>query len=133
MNLAARRCLALATSAMLLVGSAAPVVAQTDDEAAEQAVREIADARDRANQAAEDFFAAESRLRLLELEQERLVMELEDLADLVEELRLAVEFVAVNRFVSSGASGISKIGNNAIFYRGASVKNCDAYVNRCSS
>ncbi len=106
MNLAVRRCLALAMSAVLLVGGAAPAIAQTDEDAAEEAAREIADARDRANQAAEDFFAAESRLRLLELEQERLVLELEDLADLVEELRLAVEFVAVNRFVSSGASGI---------------------------
>jgi murein DD-endopeptidase MepM/ murein hydrolase activator NlpD len=106
MNLAVRRCFALAMSAVVLIGSAAPAGAQTDDDAAEQAAREIADARDRANQAAEDFFAAESRLRLLELEQERLVMELEDLADLVEELRRAVEFVAVNRFVSSGASGI---------------------------
>ena len=91
---------------MLIVGAAAPVVAQTDEEAAERAAQEIAAARDRANQAAEDFFAAESRLQLLELEQERLVLELESLAQTVEELRLAVEFVAVNRFVSSGASGI---------------------------
>ncbi len=106
MNQAARRCLALAMSAVLLIGGAAPAIAQTDDDAAEQAAREIAEARDRANQAAEDFFAAETRLHLLELEQERLVLELADLAELVEELRLAVEFVAVNRFVSSGASGI---------------------------
>lgn len=106
MNLAVRRCLALAMSAALLMGGAAPAIAQTDDDAAEQAAREIADARDRANQAAEDFFAAETRLSLLELDQERLVLELDDLAELVEELRLAVEVVAVNRFVSSGASGI---------------------------
>ncbi len=106
MNPAVRRCLALAMSAVLLIGGAAPAIAQTDDDAAEQAAREIADARDRANQAAEDFFAAETRLHLLQLEQERLVLELADLADLVEELRLAVEFVAVNRFVTSGASGI---------------------------
>lgn len=106
MNPAARRCLALALSAVLLMGGAAPAIAQTDEEAAEQAAREIAEARERANQAAEDFFAAETRLELLQIEQQRLVLELEDLADLVEELRLAVEIVAVNRFVSSGASGI---------------------------
>lgn len=106
MNRAVRRCLALALGAVLLVGGAAPAMAQTDEEAAEEAAREIAEARERANQAAEDFFAAETRLELLEIEQERLVLELEDLADLVEELRLAVEIVAVNRFVSSGASGI---------------------------
>lgn len=106
MNPAVRRCLALALSAVLLVGGAAPAIAQTDEEAAEEAAREIAEARERANQAAEDFFAAETRLELLQIEQERLVLELEDLAELVEELRLAVEIVAVNRFVSSGASGI---------------------------
>jgi len=101
-----RRLLTLTAGVALLVGAAAPAQAQTDQEAAERAAREISDARDRANQAAEDFFAAESRLQLLELEQERLVLELDALADTVEELRLAVEFVAINRFVSSGASGI---------------------------
>jgi murein DD-endopeptidase MepM/ murein hydrolase activator NlpD len=101
-----RRLLMLATLFAMIIGVAAPAGAQTDEEAAERAAQEIADARDRANQAAEDFFAAESQLRLLELEQERLVLELEALAETVEELRLAVEFVAVNRFVSSGASGI---------------------------
>ncbi len=101
-----RRLLSLTASVVLIVGAAAPAGAQTDEDAAERAAQEIADARDRANQAAEDFFAAESRLQLLELEQERLVLELEDLADTVEELRLAVEYVAVSRFVSSGASGI---------------------------
>lgn len=106
MDRVVRRWVALVASAVILVGAAAPAVAQTDEDAAERAAREIAEARDRANQAAEDFFAAESHLQLLELEQERLVLELEDLADTVEELRLAVEFVAINRFVSSGASGI---------------------------
>jgi murein DD-endopeptidase MepM/ murein hydrolase activator NlpD len=90
----------------LLVSAAAPVRAQTDDDAAQQAAREIAAARDRANQAAEDYFAAESRLELLLLEQERLQIELSDLADEVEELKRAVELVAITRFVASGASGI---------------------------
>ena len=102
----ARRLLALVAGALLVVGSAAPAVAQTDDDAAERAAREIAAARDRANQAAEDFFAAESRLELLEVARERLVLETEDLAELVEELRRSVELVAVNRFTASGATGI---------------------------
>ncbi|NNE11217.1 MAG: peptidoglycan DD-metalloendopeptidase family protein [Ilumatobacter sp.] len=106
MRSAVLRLIALGASAVLLVGPAAPAVAQTDDDAAQRAAQEIADARARANQAAEDFFAAESRLGLLELEQERLVLELDDLSELVDELRRAVEFVAVNRFVASGASGI---------------------------
>lgn len=90
----------------VLFGATAPATAQTDDDAAQQAAREIAAARERANQAAEDYFAAESRLELLLLEQQRLQVELGDLADVVAELRRAVEFVAINRFVSSGASGI---------------------------
>ncbi len=98
--------MALGACALLVLGGAAPATAQTDDDAAERAAREIAAARERANQAAEDFFAAETRLELLTVAQDRLVLELDDLADLVEELRLAVEFVAVNRFVASGASGI---------------------------
>jgi murein DD-endopeptidase MepM/ murein hydrolase activator NlpD len=93
-------------SAVVLVGGTAPAVAQTDDDSAERAAREISAARERANQAAEDFFAAESRLELLELERERLTIELDDLAAEVAELKRAVEFVAVNRFVSSGATGI---------------------------
>ncbi len=90
----------------MVVGATAPAVAQTDDDAAQQAAREIAAARERANQAAEEFFAAESRLELLLLDQERLQVELSDLADEVADLKRAVEFVAINRFVSSGATGI---------------------------
>lgn len=92
--------------AAALISATAPASAQTDDDAADRAAREIAAARERANQAAEDFFAAESRLELLLLEQERLQLELQDLAGEVADLRRAVEFVAISRFVSSGASGI---------------------------
>jgi len=106
MKSAVRRILAVAAAASALGSFTAPAWAQTDDEAAERAAREIAAARERANQAAEDFFAAESRLELLLLEQERLQIELSDLADEVDELKRAVEFVAISRFVSSGASGI---------------------------
>jgi murein DD-endopeptidase MepM/ murein hydrolase activator NlpD len=101
-----RKVLAAVVAAAMLVSVTAPAAAQTGDDAAEQAAREIAAARERANQAAEDFFAAESRLELLLLEQERLQLELADLAGEVADLKRAVEFVAVNRFVSSGASGI---------------------------
>ena len=99
----------VAASAMVVstvVTTSASVAAQTDDDAAERAAREISAARDRANQAAEDYFAAESRLELLLLEQDRLQLEIQDLAAEVDELKRAVEYVAVSRFVSSGASGI---------------------------
>lgn len=111
MTTAARRLGALLVGLGLLLGSTgvpsfASAGAEPDQETAERAAREIAAARDRANRAAEEFFAAESRLDLLQLEQERLQMELADLAETVAELKAAVESVAVNRFVSSGASGI---------------------------
>jgi murein DD-endopeptidase MepM/ murein hydrolase activator NlpD len=106
MTTAARRFLAgLVGVAMVAVG-AVPAIAQTDDDAARKAAEEIVAARERANQAAEDFFAAESRLELLELESQRLQLELIDIADEVSALRRAVEFVAVSRFVTSGATGI---------------------------
>ena len=93
---------------LLVVGMLGGTVvsAQTDDDAAEKAAAEIAAARERANQAAEDFFAAESDLQVLQAEQERLRFDLSELADEVAELKRVVEFVAINRFVSSGASGI---------------------------
>lgn len=108
---AARRLGALLASVVLLitaatVSSSASAGVEPDREAAERAAREIAAARDRANQAAEEYFAAESRLDLLELEQERLRLELAQLAETVAELKAAVEYVAVSRFVASGASGI---------------------------
>ncbi|MFP5487964.1 MAG: peptidoglycan DD-metalloendopeptidase family protein [Acidimicrobiia bacterium] len=94
----------LVASATLAQGASAGL--EPDQEAAERAAREIAAARERANAAAEDFFAAESRLDVLELEQERLRVELAELERTVADLKAAVELVAVNRFVSSGASGI---------------------------
>ena len=106
MSTAARRWLAALIGAVVLGGFAAPAVAQTDEEAAKRAAREISAARERANQAAEDYFSAESRLELLELQQERLQLELAALADEVAELKRAVEVVAVSRFVASGATGI---------------------------
>jgi murein DD-endopeptidase MepM/ murein hydrolase activator NlpD len=90
---------------MVLAG-AAPVIAQSDEDAAERAAREIAEARQQANDAAEAYFAAESQLDLLELEQDRLLIEIDDLIIEVDDLRAAVSKVAVDRFVGSGASGI---------------------------
>ena len=111
MTSAVQRVGALIAGAVLLlvttsVASDVSAGLEPDQEAAERAAREISAARERANDAAEEFFAAESRLGLLELEQERLVLEVDDLARTVAELKAAVELVAVNRFVASGASGI---------------------------
>ncbi len=106
MPAAIRRLVAVTFCTALLAGVGAPAFAQTDDDAAQRAAREIAAARERANQAAEDYFDAESALELLEVEEERLRLELRTLTEEVADLKRAVEFVAVNRFVASGASGI---------------------------
>ena len=102
-----RRALAGALVALpLVLSSPVGVSAQDGDDAAEQAAREIAAARDRANQAADALFQAQSDLEVLADQQLRLQAEIEQLRAEVEELRLAVEAVAVSRFVSSGANGI---------------------------
>lgn len=111
MSSAVRRIGVLAVAVALLTGSFAVPSAvsaglEPDQEAAERAAREIADARERANDAAEQFFEAESRLGQLEVQQERLEVELAELAQTVADLKRDVELVAVNRFVASGASGI---------------------------
>jgi peptidoglycan LD-endopeptidase LytH len=88
------------------ISAAAPAGAQTDEGPAARAAAEISAARDRANDAAQAFLDAESKLALLELEQERLALEVDELEALVADLKTTVEEVAINRFVSSGASGI---------------------------
>lgn len=81
-------------------------VAQTDDDVAQRAAEEISAARDRANQAAEDYFAAESELDVLDLDRERLRGEIVDLQALVDQLQSDAEQIAVNRFIASGTTGI---------------------------
>lgn len=97
----------IAVVALLLFGAGTyPAAAQTDDDAAQQAAAEIAAARDRANEAAEAFLNAESKLELLDLDRQRLQLEVQELEQQVADLRQAVETVAVNRFVASGSTGI---------------------------
>jgi len=83
-----------------------PASAQTSEEEAQQAAREIQEARDRANVAAEAFFQARSDLELLEEDAEQLESEAADLEEDVERLRRDVEALAVARFASSGSNGI---------------------------
>ena len=93
---------------LLLIGSIVPVSAsaETTDEAAQQAVREIQDARERANAAARDFFQAQSDLELLEDDARQLSLDAALLQQKVDRLRRNVEAVAVARFVTSGSNGI---------------------------
>jgi murein DD-endopeptidase MepM/ murein hydrolase activator NlpD len=106
MRTPSRRALAALVAIGLAIGVAAPAGAQSDDEAAEQAAREIAEARERANDAAAAYLEADSQLALLQLDQERLADDVAELEELVAELEETVEQVAVNRYMSSGATGI---------------------------
>jgi murein DD-endopeptidase MepM/ murein hydrolase activator NlpD len=83
-----------------------PAAAQTSDEAAKQAAREIQAARDSANAAAAAFLQAQSDLEVLQDQAEGLKSDETVLQDRVERLRRDVESLAVARFATSGSKGI---------------------------
>lgn len=82
----------------------APARQVSADDAADQAAKEIADARERANAAADAYFAAESKLDQLTIEEEALVAEVAGLQSQVDALQERVEQIAVNRFTRSSVS-----------------------------
>jgi murein DD-endopeptidase MepM/ murein hydrolase activator NlpD len=95
--------------AALLVSSVLPVgvgAVAADEDPAEKAAREIAEAREQANAAAEAWAAAESRLDELQLAQEQTQAELVALEAKADELRTTVEQIAVNRFVQGSTVNI---------------------------
>ena len=73
---------------------------------AEKAAKEIADARERANAAADAYFASESRIDELDLQQNQLQSEIAALEGEVKALQLAVENVAIGRYTRSGSTGV---------------------------
>lgn len=98
-----RRLLAAVLALVVLTPLTTARVVSADD-AAEQAAREIADARERANQAADAYFAAISRIDQLALEAEALEAEIVELESKVDDLSERVQQLAVNRFTRSGGS-----------------------------
>jgi murein DD-endopeptidase MepM/ murein hydrolase activator NlpD len=94
--------------ALLLACSLVPVlpaqVIRADDSAAQQAAREIADARERANAAADAYFQAESELDTLGIEGQVLEAQVADLQGQVAALQERVQQVAINRFTHSDSS-----------------------------
>lgn len=104
---------------LLLVLPVLPAARGLADDAADRAAREIADARERANAAAEAFFQAESDLDQLELEQQRLRQEVATLETEIAALQSTIEAVAVNRFTRSGTTslplltGFESVGDQA--------------------
>lgn len=88
------------------LGTQAPAAAQTSDEAARQAAREIQAARDKANAAAAAFLQAQSDLEVLQDQAEGMENDENALRERVDRLRRDVESLAVARFATSGSKGI---------------------------
>lgn len=100
----------MATVVMLVVGAvgvALPsAVAAQSETPADKAAREIQEARDQANAAADAFFEAESMLEQLEDDLTGLVDEEARLQVRVDALRSEVEVIALGRYIASGTQGI---------------------------
>jgi peptidoglycan LD-endopeptidase LytH len=101
-----RRLLVLVSAVSLVVPLLSTTVARADDTEAEKAAKEIADARERANAAADAYFASESRIDQLVLQQDQLQSEITALEGDVKALQLSVENVAIGRYTRSGETGV---------------------------
>lgn len=96
----------VAALSVLAPSAVAGSTAVAADDAAEQAATEIADARERANAAADALFEAESELDGLEMEQQGIEADIAALEAQIGDLQRTVEAVAVNRFTRAGTSSI---------------------------
>ena len=98
------------TAMLLVIGTASAivpgVVSAQSETPADKAAREIQEARDQANAAADAYFQAESDLGQLEDDLAGLVIEEAQLQVTVDELRAQVEVVALARYIASGTEGI---------------------------
>ena len=98
--------LAVATAMSVAAVVPANATAQSSDDAAREAAREIQAARDRANAAAIAYFEAQSDLEVLEDDAVGMARRAEVLEQRVDQLRRDVQSLAVARFATSGAQGI---------------------------
>lgn len=96
-----RRAVVFLVGLCVLVPMVPGRVANADDTSAEQAAKEIADAREQANDAADAYFNAESTLDTLGIEAQALEAEVADLEGQVTALQEKVQLVAINRFTRS--------------------------------
>ena len=105
-SLPMRRFALVALLAVCLASPAIPArVTHADESAAQKAAREIADARDQADAAAQAYFDAQDQLGDLTVEQQQLSAEVADLQSQVSLLQQRVQEVAINRFTRSNAAG----------------------------
>ena len=100
-----RRLVAMSIVLCALVPMGSGPIVRADVSDAQQAAEEIAEARERANAAADAYFEAESLLDELEVEAQELESEIIDLEQEVAALRDRVQEVAVNRFTRSSSGG----------------------------
>jgi peptidoglycan LD-endopeptidase LytH len=101
-----RRILVIVSAVCFFVPLSMTTVGRAADTEAETAAKEIADARERANAAADAYFASESRIDQLDLQQNQLQSEITALEGDVKALQLAVENVAIGRYTRSGTTGV---------------------------
>jgi murein DD-endopeptidase MepM/ murein hydrolase activator NlpD len=90
----------------LVIGVGVPTVANSSETPAEKAAREILEARERANSAADAWAQAQSDLDVMTVEMEDTERELADLEKKAAGLQSEVETMAVNRFVTGSTNGI---------------------------
>ena len=98
---AMRRAVVFLVGLCVLVPVVPGHLVRADDTPAEQAAKEIADAREQANAAADAYFNAESTLDSLGVEAQALEAEVADLEGQVASLQEKVQQVAINRFTRS--------------------------------
>ena len=101
-----RRILVIVSAVCFFAPLSVTTVGRADPTEAEKAAKEIADARERANAAADAYFASESRIDQLDLQQNQLRSEITALEGDVKALQLAVENVAIGRYTRSGSTGV---------------------------
>jgi murein DD-endopeptidase MepM/ murein hydrolase activator NlpD len=101
-----RRILVILSAVCVLAPLLSTTVGRAEDTEAEKAAKEIADAREQANAAADAYFASESRIDQLTLQENQLQSEITALEGEVKALKLAVENVAIGRYTRSGSTGV---------------------------
>src|SRR3954468_11819978 len=101
-----RRILVILGVVCLIAPLMTTTIGGASDTEAEKAAKEIADARERANAAADAYFASESRIDQLDLQQDQLQTEITALEGDVKALQQSVENVAIGRYTRSGTTGV---------------------------
>lgn len=101
-----RRVLAIFAAVCFCLPLMSSTVGRADDTDAQKAAKEIADARDRANAAADAYFASLSRIDQFTVQEGQLQSEITALEGDVKALKLSVENVAIGRYTRSGSTGV---------------------------